>query len=102
MNFGVGRDHESQVFFTIVLLILVTVIFSVAITEVSRGTELPALLFSSMGSTLLTLLVQCIMPDQEESFKRAAADNWFVGRGRGISCDLTAAVKIYLLRSRHH
>ncbi|CAL1142911.1 unnamed protein product [Cladocopium goreaui] len=68
-----------SVFFTIVLLILVTVIFSVAITEVSRGTELPALLFSSMGSTLLTLLVQCIMPDQEESFKRAAADNWFVG-----------------------
>lgn len=68
-----------SVFFTIVLLILVTVIFSVAITEVSRGTELPALLFSSMGSTLLSLLVQCIMPDQEESFKRAAADNWFVG-----------------------
>ena len=88
-----GRDKESQVFFTIVLLILVTVIFSVAITEVSRGTELPALLFSSMGSTLLTLLVQCIMPDQEESFKRAAADNWFVGRGRG-TCGLATVKNI--------
>ena len=33
-----------------------------------------------MWNTILTLIVQCVMPDLETRFKAAALENWFVGR----------------------
>lgn len=36
--------------------------------------------FSGMWNTILTLIVQCVMPDLESRFKAAALENWFVGR----------------------
>ncbi|CAK9023985.1 unnamed protein product [Durusdinium trenchii] len=68
-----------SVFFTLVLLVLVTYVFSITITEVSRGTSLETDLFPGMGGTILTLIVQCVMPDLEAKFKDAAAENWFIG-----------------------
>lgn len=68
-----------SVFFTLVLLVLVTYVFSITITEISRGSRLEEELFPSMGYTILTLIVQCVMPDLESRFKDAATENWFVG-----------------------
>lgn len=68
-----------SVFFTLLLLLLVTYVFSITITEVSRGTSLEEELFSGMWNTILTLIVQCVMPDLESRFKAAALENWFVG-----------------------
>lgn len=68
-----------SVFFTLLLLILVTYVFAITITEVSRGTSLETDLFSGLWHTILTLIVQCVMPDLEARFKDAALENWFVG-----------------------
>lgn len=68
-----------SVFFTLLLLILVTYVFAITITEVSRGTSLENDLFSGLWHTILTLIVQCVMPDLEARFKDAALENWFVG-----------------------
>lgn len=68
-----------SVFFTLLLLLLVTYVFSITITEVSRGTSLEEEVFSGMWNTILTLIVQCVMPDLETRFKAAALENWFVG-----------------------
>lgn len=68
-----------SVFFTLLLLILVTYVFAITITEVSRGTSLETDLFSGLWNTILTLIVQCVMPDLEARFKDAALENWFVG-----------------------
>ena len=68
-----------SVFFTLVLLVLVTYVFSITITEISRGTRLEEELFPGMGYTIITLIVQCVMPDLESRFKDAAYENWFVG-----------------------
>ena len=53
-----------SVFFTLVLLLLITYVFSVAFMTFSRGTELEKGVFSSMGSATLALVMKGIFPDQ--------------------------------------
>ena len=64
-----------SVFFTLVLLLLMTYVFSIALVTLSQGTDLELLLFPSMPQTVLRLLVQCTMPDSEAFFQSIAQEN---------------------------
>ena len=54
-----------SVFFTLVLLLLITYVFSVAFMTFSKNTPLETGVFRSMGSATLALVMKGIFPDQE-------------------------------------
>ena len=60
-----------SVFFTLVLLLLMTYVFSIALVSLSQGPDLHQvqLLFPSVPRAVLRLLVQCTMPDSEAFFQ---------------------------------
>ena len=71
-----------SVFFTMVLLLLITYVFSIAFLQLSQAYQSEALMtgfFPTMPESVLTLIVYCIMPDQKEFFERVAEENWFLG-----------------------
>jgi len=67
-----------SVFFTLVLLLLITYVFSIAFARLSEGTSLEEI-FPSMPSALLTLIVKSVMPDREIFFREVASQSWFMG-----------------------
>ena len=96
-----------SVFFTLVLLLLITYVFSIAFSELSeaslhmlrterafsrtvcpacvtararpcQGTNLEKF-FPSMPASLLTLVVKSVMPDREVFFREVARESWFMG-----------------------
>mmetsp|Transcript_73541 Transcript_73541/g.172260 ORF Transcript_73541/g.172260 Transcript_73541/m.172260 type:complete len:274 (-) Transcript_73541:146-967(-) len=69
-----------SVFFTLVLLLLITYVFSIAFTQLGQDTALEAELFPSVPATVLTLIVQCVMPDQEGFFVEVTQEGgWGMG-----------------------
>eukprot|EP00434_Breviolum_minutum_P003188 symbB.v1.2.002806.t1/scaffold91.1/size338584/11 len=68
-----------SVFFTLVLLLLITYIFSITFTQLSQDTPLHAELFPMVPTAVLTLVLQCVMPDQEGFFRQVAAESPFMG-----------------------
>lgn len=68
-----------SVFFTLVLLLLITYVFSIALSKMSEGTALEDSLFRSLPSSLLTLIVKCVIPDREIFFREVARESWLMG-----------------------
>lgn len=68
-----------SVFFTLLLLLIITFVFSIAFLELSRGTVLEIDYFPSTLSSVLSLILKCIVPDQEVFFRAIAAENWGLG-----------------------
>lgn len=68
-----------SVFFTLVLLLLITYVFSIAFSQLSENTRLEPKYFPTMPSAVLTLIVQCVMPDQEEFFQDVSEVSWVMG-----------------------
>mmetsp|Transcript_10197 Transcript_10197/g.22002 ORF Transcript_10197/g.22002 Transcript_10197/m.22002 type:complete len:577 (+) Transcript_10197:60-1790(+) len=64
-----------SVFFTLVLLLLITYVFSIAFARLSEGTSLEEI----FPSALLTLIVKSVMPDREIFFREVASQSWFMG-----------------------
>ncbi|CAJ1347844.1 unnamed protein product [Effrenium voratum] len=67
-----------SVFFTLVLLLLFTYVFSVAFVQFSRGTALENKLFSSMGTAIWTLIMKCILTDQQPIVEAVAEESWIM------------------------
>ncbi|CAE7747785.1 Cacna1h, partial [Symbiodinium sp. CCMP2456] len=66
-----------SVFFTLVLLLLITFVFSITFIEFSRGhPSLENEYFSSMGTSIMTLILRCVLPDQEVFFNIIASESW--------------------------
>lgn len=65
-----------SVFFTLVLLLLFTYVFSVAFMQFSRGTVLEQKFFSSMGTAIWTLILKCILTDQQVIIEAVAEESW--------------------------
>ena len=65
-----------SVFFTLVLLLLMTYVFSIALLSLSQGTSIEDNLFPSMPRTVLRLVVQCTMPDSEAFFHSLEEESW--------------------------
>ena len=65
-----------SVFFTLVLLLLMTYVFSIALLSLSQGTDVGEALFPSMPTTVLRLVVQCTMPDSEAFFSTLESESW--------------------------
>ncbi|CAE7946690.1 sohB [Symbiodinium sp. KB8] len=72
---------SRSVFFTFVLLLLITYIFSIAFRQLAQDNLfLESELFPSVPATMLTLIVQCVMPDQEAFFQKVSQNGgWFMG-----------------------
>ena len=71
---------SRSVFFTFVLLLLITYIFGIAFRQLAQETVLEAELFPSVPATVLTLVVQCVMPDQEAFFQQVSRQGgWPMG-----------------------
>ncbi|CAK9026451.1 unnamed protein product [Durusdinium trenchii] len=68
-----------SVFFTLVLLLLITYVFSIALAQLSVETHLKEKYFNTMPTAVLNLVVQCVMPDQEEFFTDVADTSWVMG-----------------------
>ena len=71
-----------SVFFTMVLLLLITYVFSIAFLQLSQAYSSELLMdkyFPTMPESVLTLIVHCIMPDQKEFFDEVKGENWFLG-----------------------
>ncbi|CAJ1388363.1 unnamed protein product, partial [Effrenium voratum] len=68
-----------SVFFTLVLLLLITYVFSIAFAQLSHDTRLKPLYFQSVPTAVLTLIVTCVMPDQESFFQDVAQESWVMG-----------------------
>ena len=67
-----------------------------------NGSKLEHLRFSGMWNTILTLIVQCVMPDLEARFKVAALENWFVGRPRLDVVIRNPRVNVYITLENNH
>lgn len=65
-----------SVFFTLVLLLLFTYVFSVAFMQFSRGTALEQKFFNSMGTAIWTLILKCILTDQQVIIEAVAEESW--------------------------
>lgn len=65
-----------SVFFTLVLLLLFTYVFSVAFMQFSRGTVLEQKFFSSMGTAIWSLILKCILTDQQVIIEAVAEESW--------------------------
>lgn len=69
-----------SVFFTLVLLLLITYVFSVAFMTFSRGTPLEKGAFQSMGSAVMALIMKGILPDQDQFFQEVSEQGgWLMG-----------------------
>lgn len=68
-----------SVFFTLVLLLLITYVFSVAFMTFARGTSLEKTHFSSMGDSVMALIMKGILPDQESFFQEVNEVSWLMG-----------------------
>ena len=68
-----------SVFFTLMLLLIITFIFSIAFLELSSDTPLEQLYFQSIPDAIVSLILHCIVPDQEVFFKSLADENWILG-----------------------
>ncbi|CAE7601222.1 Cacna1h [Symbiodinium sp. CCMP2592] len=69
-----------SVFFTLVLLLMFTYVFSVAFVQFSRGNavlESPNF-FGSMGTAIWTLLLKCILTDQQFIIEAVAEESWIM------------------------
>jgi len=65
-----------SVFFTLLLLLLVTYVFSVAFMQFSRGIEnLETTLFRTMGTTVETLILGCVLTDQAGLIQEVGKDS---------------------------
>eukprot|EP00435_Cladocopium_sp_Y103_P063220 s10_g24.t2 len=67
-----------SVFFTLVLLLLVTYIFSITFTQLSQDTPLSEL-FPKVPTTVLELVLQGVIPDQAGFFTQVANESPFMG-----------------------
>ncbi|CAE7592974.1 Cacna1h [Symbiodinium natans] len=67
-----------SVFFTLVLLLMFTYVFSVAFVQFSRGTILETTFFGSMGTAIWTLLLKCILTDQQVIIEAVAEESWIL------------------------
>ncbi|CAE7252670.1 CACNA1S, partial [Symbiodinium necroappetens] len=66
-----------SVFFTLVLLLLITFVFSITFIEFSRGhPNLENEYFSSMGTSIMTLILRCVLPDQEVFINIISSESW--------------------------
>ncbi|CAE7348419.1 CACNA1S [Symbiodinium natans] len=66
-----------SVFFTLILLLLITFVFSITFIEFSRGNPtLETHYFSSMGNSIMTLILRCILPDQEVFINSISSESW--------------------------
>ena len=70
-----------SVFFTLVLLLLITYVFSVAFMQFSRGTPLSDpkyehAFFDTIPNTLTNLILYCIFPDQQFIYSEVAKISW--------------------------
>ncbi|CAJ1387676.1 unnamed protein product [Effrenium voratum] len=68
-----------SVFFTLILLLLFTYVFSVAFVQFSRDTVLARDFFGSMGSAVSTLILKCILTDQESLILAVTQESWMMG-----------------------
>lgn len=68
-----------SVFFTLLLLLLITYVFSVAFVQFSRDTALERDTFGSMGMAVTTLILKCILTDQEDLIRTVTQENWLMG-----------------------
>lgn len=68
-----------SVFFTLMLLLIITFIFSIAFLELSSQTPLEQEYFQSIPDAIVSLILHCIVPDQEEFFKSMAEESWILG-----------------------
>lgn len=68
-----------SVFFTLLLLLLITYVFSVAFVQFSRDTPLERDIFGSMGMAVTTLILKCILTDQEDLIRTVTQENWLMG-----------------------
>ncbi|CAJ1417754.1 unnamed protein product [Effrenium voratum] len=72
-----------SVFFTLVLLLLITYVFSVAFMQFSRGTALEQSFFSDMGTAVMSLILEWTSMlqrsvAQEAFFQSVAKESWFM------------------------
>jgi len=67
-----------SVFFTLLLLMLVTYVFSVAFMQFGRGTALEETFFNSMGTAISTLMLKCVLTDQEAIIMAVAQESWIM------------------------
>lgn len=67
-----------SVFFTLVLLLLVTYIFSITFTQLSQDTPLSEL-FPKVPTTVLELVLQGVIPDQAGFFTQVANESPLMG-----------------------
>ncbi|CAJ1387620.1 unnamed protein product [Effrenium voratum] len=65
-----------SVFFTLVLLLLITYVFSVAFMQFSRGTALEQSFFSDMGTAVMSLILNCILADQDRKVSSVVRRLW--------------------------
>lgn len=69
-----------SVFFTLVLLLLITYIFSITLTQLSRDTSLDAAMyFPKVHIAVLNLILHSVMPDQEGFYREVVAEDWYFG-----------------------
>lgn len=68
-----------SVFFTLMLLLIITFIFSIAFLELSSHTPLEQEYFRSIPDAIVSLILHCIVPDQEVFFKSLAEESWILG-----------------------
>ena len=67
-----------SVFFTLVLLLLVTYVFSIAITQLAAGTgtTMEAEQFPNALVTVLNLIIVSTMPDQKDYYEMVRDEGW--------------------------
>ena len=65
-----------SVFFTLVLLLLITYVFSIAFTQLAQETPLDQNEFSSVPVTVLNLVIISVMPDQAGFYEKVRDEGW--------------------------
>ncbi|CAJ1408463.1 unnamed protein product [Effrenium voratum] len=68
-----------SVFFTLLLLLIITFTFAIAFVELSHDTALKPIFFSSTAASIYTLILQCIFPDQQVFVTTLASESVFMG-----------------------
>eukprot|EP00435_Cladocopium_sp_Y103_P062843 s271_g24.t1 len=64
-----------SVFFTLLLLLLITYVFAVAFVQFSRDTNLERGTFGTMGEAVATLILKCILTDQEDLIRSVTEES---------------------------
>ncbi|CAK8989614.1 Voltage-dependent T-type calcium channel subunit alpha-1G (Voltage-gated calcium channel subunit alpha Cav3.1) [Durusdinium trenchii] len=68
-----------SVFFTLVLLLLITYVFSVAFMTFGRDSEIGDKYFGSMGDAVINLIMRLIFSDQADFFETASRESFVMG-----------------------